>query len=224
MSISKFVRKVYVSFRRNWVYIPGLFLLFTGLSFGVIWLFSGENDANRVVISPSSSSGFLLSSSEEFTYPTGIRIDDIVSPGKSDSLLLHSYLIRLESLEDKLSEIDKTISTIALDNPYELIMVPAIREDLDNLKEDLKNIKTDFSYEFENIRDANRFIVGLIVTVAIGIFGLLVPMFLKVIQEEDTLEKLSKVKSLDKVESLDKVDSILRSVSIALDELGRSHE
>jgi len=78
---------------------------------------------------------------------------------------LRSEVTTLKSDISKLSE-------VILDNPEKVLSVPLLRKDMSSLKESYRDDLAGIRQEVYRVYDLNKWFIGLMFTMAIGLFGL----------------------------------------------------
>lgn len=72
---------------------------------------------------------------------------------------------RMDSLEQAL-----------IDNPTKALSVPLLRQDLENLKENYQQDLSAYAKQIDRVYDQNKWFIGLMVTMVIGLFGLAISL------------------------------------------------
>ena len=81
----------------------------------------------------------------------------------------------LKSLSERLGKMEKAV----LDNPAKALEMPLLRKDFDHLKKSYETDSIALRYEVSRIYDLNKWFIGLMFSMAIGIIGLAITNFIK---------------------------------------------
>lgn len=79
----------------------------------------------------------------------------------------------------RLSERIKAIDAAIVENPTKALSVPLLRQDLENLKGNYQSDREKSTKEIDRIYDQNKWFIGLMFTMALGIIGLAVSNFIQ---------------------------------------------
>lgn len=89
---------------------------------------------------------------------------------------------KISQLENSVSELDhglKSLEKVILDNPTKALEMPLLSKDVDNLKVSYQSEILALRQEVSRVYDLNKWFIGLMFTMAIGIIGLAVTNFIK---------------------------------------------
>jgi len=90
----------------------------------------------------------------------------------SDSILIYSELLELKgNVEDMSSELDN-VETIILDNPNKALSTVLLSKELENIKSNYESDLLIVRSDIERVYRQNNWFIGLMFTIAIGLFTL----------------------------------------------------
>lgn len=100
------------------------------------------------------------------------------SKGKNESLITELQFRRFSGRVDSISSRLTALEDALVENPAKALSIPLIRKDIDNLKEsEQKDIDT-LKGQMATIYDQNKWFIGLMFTLAIGMISLAVGNFI----------------------------------------------
>lgn len=89
---------------------------------------------------------------------------------------------RLDKLDTSLIHVGAKLSkleSVILENPSKALEMPLLRKDIDNLKSGHNSELASIRQEIERVYDFNKWFLGLMFTMAVGVLGLAITNFLK---------------------------------------------
>lgn len=110
------------------------------------------------------------------------KVDDLNSrvkliaepPADVADLDVAALRAELKILKDKISVYDAAL----LDNPTKALSVPLLRKDIDSLSASSSQAIAMMSSQLERVYDQNKWFIGLVATMAVGLLGLAISNFL----------------------------------------------
>ena len=100
---------------------------------------------------------------------------DNQSLNKGTSKEINKILIAQQNINERLNLLEAAI----LNNPTTALSMPLLRKDVDNLKTQYKENKDETARHLDRMYDQNKWFIGLMFTMAIGIVGLAISNFLQ---------------------------------------------
>jgi hypothetical protein len=91
-------------------------------------------------------------------------IEESTKTGAQTTLILSKF----EELNSRI----KTLEDGFLENPQKALLIPLLRNDLDNFKQTYKEDITAIDKSIDRVYDQNKWFIGLMFTMAIGLIGL----------------------------------------------------
>ncbi|MET0466774.1 MAG: hypothetical protein ABW007_26675 [Chitinophagaceae bacterium] len=105
------------------------------------------------------------------------RISALSAPpdGSQEALQIKELSANVAKLQESVSDMERLI----MDNPSKALAMPLMRKDLDSLKENNQAEMTSLRKDIDRIYDLNKWLVGLMFTMALGVLTLAISNFWK---------------------------------------------
>ena len=87
----------------------------------------------------------------------------------------------LDDLSSRLAALEKSL----LDNPEKALSVPLLRQDLENLKLSYRSDGAEYTRQIDRVYDQNKWFIGLMFSMALGLIGLAISNFLQIQKRKD---------------------------------------
>jgi len=99
--------------------------------------------------------------------------------------------VEIAALREKIAEFSKredAIEAAILENPSKALAVPMLRQEFDTLRaNNLKDIDS-LNRQIDRVYDQNKWFIGLMFTMAIGIIGLAISNFIKAKEKKEEVK------------------------------------
>ncbi|MEO1020817.1 MAG: hypothetical protein AAFY56_24540, partial [Pseudomonadota bacterium] len=92
-----------------------------------------------------------------------------------DSTVLYALNQRVQEIDNKIQQ----LNNIILDSPEKALSVPLLRNELESLQSDFRGDIVVARREIDRIYDMNKWLIGLMATMALSILGLAIGNFAK---------------------------------------------
>ena len=99
------------------------------------------------------------------------------NPDTTSDALVQISVVKAEvsSVRQRLDIVDKAI----VENPAKALSIPLLRQDLENLKSDYQDNRAEAAKQIDRVYDQNKWFIGLMFTMAIGLIGLAISNFIQ---------------------------------------------
>lgn len=84
-------------------------------------------------------------------------------------------MAKLESRTDEIEQDFNSLRQLLFDNPDAAITLPLMKKDIVNLQNDMKTTRE----QFESITSYSKWIIGIMITMSLGVLGLAITAILK---------------------------------------------
>ena len=94
--------------------------------------------------------------------------------------------LQLSEVRSEIGQIKNSLTRleeVILENPSKALAVPLLQKDIDNLRESYKSDLRTTKEEISRIYDQNKWFIGLMFTMAIGLLGLAITNFFQIRRE-----------------------------------------
>lgn len=105
-------------------------------------------------------------------------VDSSLANSKNNKLLSNEYIKVEKSLKDVTSRLS-SLEGVLLDNPSKAIQTILIQKDLENVKSTNQAELLSLRQEIERVYDLNKWLIGLLFTMAVGILSLAISNLFK---------------------------------------------
>ena len=95
-----------------------------------------------------------------------------------DDAKMSAAISKLETSTAEIANRQSKLEATLMDNPAKAIELPLLRKDVDNLAEVYKSDLEDVKNEIARVYDQNKWFIGLMFTMAVGVLGLALTNFL----------------------------------------------